>query len=101
MGTSTRLLPAAVVAYVAFCVFCLAAPSPSIRALLGLVWILGPPANLIHGTHFLAPFILGTVLVFGIARMLPRVGPGGRALLSVLLVLVWAVFGFLAYAPGA
>jgi hypothetical protein len=68
-------------------------------------WLFGPPANLVHGTNFLLPllaFSLGTVMiggwVFGILRSRSRLVKGTC---SAGLVITWAAFGFIAYAPGA
>ncbi len=65
-------------------------------------WLFGPPANLVHGTAFLLPFFLGTliagVLLFGIARSHSL---AVKRICGFALVMAWAAFGFIAYAPGA
>ena len=88
--------------YIGLCIFCGLADAATIRAILGLLWILGPPANLVYGWRFLAPFVVGTLLVGGLFVALIRVkAPARRVMLGLALSAVWAFFGFLSYAPGA
>lgn len=98
----SRFYAVLVATYVCTSVFCFAAPTVLIQKILMVLWMFGPPANLIHGTKYLWPFLLGSVLIFSLAFAFCRT----RALVwRVVLVLglsvIWISFGVLAYAPGA
>ncbi len=90
-------------ALILFCAFGLPALSSSTQsAMKPYFWLFGPPANLVHGTAFLVPFFLGTLiaggLLFGIARSHSL---AVKRICGFALLLTWAAFGFIAYAPGA
>jgi hypothetical protein len=101
-----RLLVASVVIYGALiAVGACGAASMSLtmqRAFQPYFWLLGPPANLVHGTQFLWPFAIGTIIVavllVGVARSRST---AMRAVCGVGFAIAWATFGFVAYAPGA
>ena len=94
------------VVYVVLMAFCglgaRAIPASTQQLVRPYLWLLGPPANLVYGTDFLWPFAIGTIVVagllFGIARF---ESPGVRIACGSALVIAWAVFGFIVYAPGA
>lgn len=93
----------AYLALMLFCAFGLGAFRPSTQAdLKPYFWLFGPPANLVHGTAFLAPFFLGTLIIgslfFGIVRSQSL---ATKRICGLALVMAWAAFGFIAYAPGA
>src|SRR5687767_13461857 len=62
MKVNTNLFAVVGAAYAIDCFFCLMVSRSSIRSILGALWALGPPANLIHGTDYLVPFALGTLV---------------------------------------
>ena len=100
LSPTSRLV--CVVLYVGLSAFCAAMPTFPIWAIPGCLWVFGPPANLIHGSKFLGPFSVGTALVATFAY----VAAGRRTMLSrfiwtALVLGVWAIFGSLAYGPGA
>jgi hypothetical protein len=77
-------------------------PASTQQAIGPFFWLLGPPANLIHGTNFLWPFVIGTGVVVGLTFGVTRTeSPGVQIVSGVALLIAWAVFGFIAYAPGA
>lgn len=88
---------------IAFCAFGVhAVPASAQEALRPYVWLLGPPANLVHGTNFLCPFVIGTIVVAGLAFGMTRTeSPGVQIACGAALLVAWAVFGFIVYAPGA
>jgi hypothetical protein len=66
------------------------------------VWLLGPPAKLIHGAAFFLPFVAGTGVVAGLLLRLVRANSRSRRRLwACATAIAWACFGFAAYAPGA
>jgi hypothetical protein len=66
------------------------------------VWLLGPPANLVHGTDFLWPFLIGTLVLGMCAFMTMRSRRFAmKTVWSAMALVAWAMFGFLAYAPSA
>jgi hypothetical protein len=77
-------------------------PASAQEAVRPYFWLLGPPANLVHGTNFLWPFAIGSAvvagLIFGISRSESR---GVQLACGVTLLIAWAIFGFIVYAPGA
>jgi hypothetical protein len=102
MKVNTNLFAVVGAAYAIDCFFCLMVSRSSIRSILGALWALGPPANLIHGTDYLVPFALGTLVVAGTLRAAIRARTREtRIFLLVVLVTLWALSGFIAYAPGA
>lgn len=90
-------------ALMAFCGFgAELVPESAQRALEPYFWLLGPPANLVHGTDFLWPFAIGTVAVAGcVLGSAYSESPGVQVTCGIGLLLTWAVCGFLVYAPGA
>ena len=102
VDTIRNLVPAAAAAYVVDCLFCVVAPRGAIKAMLLGLWALGPPANLIHGADYLAPFAIGTFTVgLTFVACVRAKARRSRMLLLVLLVALWVLFGFIAYAPGS
>lgn len=89
-------------AYLALSAFCALAPDPLTGRIYSIIWIFGPPANLVYGTRWALPFAVGTLFVvvgyFAIVRARRR-----RSVCLWLLgiILVWSFFGVLAYAPEA
>lgn len=65
------------------------------------LWLLGPAANLVYGASYLWPFAVGSVAVGAGLYVLYR---GRRLVTNALAIsgvlLVWALFGVLVYAPG-
>jgi hypothetical protein len=98
----SRVVAGLVCAYLVACAFCLAVPVGALRALLPFIWMLGPPANLVHGANYLVPFGIGTIvvatLIAGVFRTQSR---AWRRVLFLILVVVWAFSGAVSYAPGA
>lgn len=77
-------------------------PESAQRVLRPYFWLLGPPANLVHGTSFLWPFAVGTVVVAGSVLGIARTeSPGVQVTCAIALLITWALCGFLVYAPGA
>ncbi len=100
--TKVRSVAALGGAYGLLCAVCVSAPTSRVRAMLDALWLLGPPANLVHGTSFLVAFLIGTVLVLGLSLALARARRRGlRVVLGLVLLLIWVSSGWLAYAPGA
>lgn len=105
-GRGRRLVVGSALVYSAlilFCAFGLPALSSSTQvAVKPYFWLFGPPANLVHGTAFLLPFFLGTLiagaLIFGIARSHSL---AVKRVCGFALLMAWSAFGFIAYAPGA
>ena len=88
--------------YVASCAFCALVPDAVVAKYLSILWLFGPPASLVYGTNFLWPFAIGTALVAGSVFGITRTeSPGVQVVSGLALPVVWAFFGFLAYAPGA
>lgn len=87
---------------IAFCAFgAHAVPVSTQQALRAYVWLLGPPANLLHGTNYLWPFVIGTIVVAGLVFGMTRTeSPGVQFICGVALLVAWAIFGFVTYAPG-
>jgi hypothetical protein len=101
-----RMLVRFAFAYAALIAFCgLGAgliPASVQERLRPYFWLLGPPANLVHGTKFLWPFGIGTVVVAGLFLAVTRTeSPGVQVACGVALIIAWMIFGFLVYAPGA
>jgi hypothetical protein len=86
----------------AFCAFgAHAVPASTQQALRAYVWLLGPPANLLHGTNYLWPFAIGSIVVAGLVFGITRTeSPGVQVISGLALLIAWAFFGFLTYAPG-
>lgn len=100
-----RALSIGVVSYLALVLVCslglAAIPERTQGFLRPYLWLLGPPANLVHGTKFLVPFVTGTFVLGGLVLGVSRSeSPVVQLFSAVALVLVWAAFGFIAYAPG-
>jgi hypothetical protein len=71
-------------------------------ALRPYFWLMGPPANLVHGTNYLLPFFIGTALVAGFVFGIERsTSAAARGLWGTALAIAWCAFGFIAYAPSA
>jgi len=87
--------------YCSLCIFCLLAPVATIRSMFDLLWVFGPPANLIYGHKLLVFFVPGTMVVaaFTWALLYPATIIR-RILLVFALIASWSIFGFLVYAPG-
>lgn len=87
------------------CIACLLLPllpEPVIRWCVTFLWLAGPAANLVHGTGYLIPFFVGTAAIVGLCRGFARTArPARRRLLGAVLLVVWMLFGVIAYAPGA
>jgi hypothetical protein len=81
---------------------CAVIPLAAQRRMLGLLWMLGPPANLIYGTRYVKPFLVGTVVTAVLfSGVVHSRGPVPRIYFLMALLVAWIVFGFIAYAPGA
>lgn len=99
------LLPLVAI-YVLLSGACLLAPStvPAawIRACLAFLWLLGPPATLLHGTGFAWAFGVGTA-AFVPPFLLAVVGRSRASRIAggLLAAVVWALAGCLVYAPAA
>jgi hypothetical protein len=77
-------------------------PVPAQQAIKPWFWMFGPTANLVHGTLYLVPFLLGTATVIGLLNGLVRArSVAVKVAFGVLLLLAWAGFGFISYAPAA
>jgi len=77
-------------------------PASARNVLRSSWWLLGPAANLVHGTHFLWPFAIGTIAVAGLFLGFVRSRSRAvKASCATAFALAWVAFGFLAYAPGA
>jgi hypothetical protein len=96
------------VAYVLLSALCFALPStPSLLALVEpFPWVpllMGPPAMLLHRLNYAIPYLVTTVIVFGLlwlgVRYLWRV-PGFSIVLFLLAAAFWFASGFLSYAPA-
>lgn len=97
----TAMTAGMLAAYAAICMSCLLAPRWVLRDLINFLWILGPPANLVYGSKYLLPFIIGTVVVGVAVDAIVRARTTWvRSLLLLALALTWLLFGFVAYAPG-
>ena len=92
------IITAAIVFYVALCLFCALSSEDKI---LQFAWILGPPANLVYGTKFLAPFVIGTLFVVWLFVALFRAASNRRLMLGIGFAIAWLFSGFLFYAPRA
>lgn len=89
--------------YLIASIVCLLVPPAAVRAWSPCLWLLGPSANLVHGTSYLVPFYVGTLVIGGLAWGVQRSRASSfrRKIMTVGLVGAWAAFGALAYAPGA
>jgi len=92
-----------VAAYLIASLVCILVPAAAVRAWITFLWLLGPPANLIHGTRYILPFFVGTLVVGALTWGLLRSSASSfrRRILIVGIAVTWAAFGVLAYAPGA
>jgi hypothetical protein len=96
-----RLSWTLLLAYVAVSTIPLVTPRFMIKRMLPLLWVLGPAANLIYGSTFLVPFVVGTFLVFAAAYGVLAAQTVWRQIgMIIVLVLSWSIFGLVAYAPG-
>jgi ABC-type enterochelin transport system permease subunit len=78
------------------------APTQLIADNLEVLWLFGPPASLIYGTKFVWPFCIGTTLIVALLYAAVRVETQFlRGLVGLVFAAVWALAGFIAYAPGA
>jgi len=105
-GKTMRLLMRCASVYaalMAFCAFGAASVPASVQtSFKPYFWLLGPPANLVYGTKFLPPFVVGTVVVAGLLFCVARARSSiVKGVCGVGLVMAWALFGFIVYAPGA
>ena len=88
--------------YVALSITCATMPDSAVRTVFAVLWVFGPPANLVYGTGYMVPFIVGTlIVVFMFYRMLRAAAVVARIALIAGLVMAWSLFGALAYAPAA
>lgn len=88
--------------YSALSVFCAFAPFSVTQRIYSIVWVLGPPANLLHGTAWILPFILGTIVVAAVSLAAARAtGLLMRVVWLLVGLMMWCLFGALVYAPGA
>ena len=85
-----------------FCAFGAAhLPEGAQHILKPLFWLLGPPANLVHGANFLLPFLAGTAIVGGLAvGAYKSKSPSTRSACRMGLIITWVLSGCLVYAPG-
>jgi hypothetical protein len=99
----SRRVGSLVAAYLIASLVCILVPAAAVRAWIAFLWLLGPPANLIHGTRYLVPFFVGTLVVGALGWGLLRssVSSFRRRMLTLGIAVAWAAFGVLAYAPGA
>jgi hypothetical protein len=88
---------------IAFCAFGIQAlPASTQEAMRPYAWLLGPPVNLVYGMNYLWPFAIGTIVVAWLVRVITRTeSPAMRIVSSAALLIAWAIFGLVAYAPGA
>ena len=64
------------------------------------LWLFGPPANLIYETNYLWAYLVGTVVCGMLGwTSLRATRPDLRLVLGALTIIMWCLFGFLAYAP--
>ena len=87
---------------IAFCAFgAHAVPASTQQTLRPYIWLLGPPVNLVHGTNYLWPFVIGTIVVAGLVFGMTRTeSPGVQIVCGAVLLITWAILGFVAYARG-
>jgi hypothetical protein len=74
----------------------------TVQANWGLLWLLGPPATLIHRLNYIVPYLLGTGLLVVIAFGFLYSSRRRSAFVwffVVLATVTWVAFGLLAYAP--
>ena len=77
-------------------------PSTAQHAMTPYLWLLGPPANLVWGTKFLSPFMVGTLALMALAYAWRQTQTRAwKAVVGVSAVCVWTICGLLCYAPGA
>jgi hypothetical protein len=88
--------------YLVICSACLLVPTQLIADNLGFLWLLCPPSSLVYGTKFLWPFGIGTGLIVVLLYAVVRAEtPFLRGVVGLVFAAVWALAGFVAYAPGA
>jgi hypothetical protein len=93
------VLGALVAVYGAACVFCIRAADKTIVAILDVLWLLGPAANLVHGSKLLWPFLAETLVFLWTIRLFVRSRPRRRRMWSgAAAFMVWVVSGLFAYA---
>lgn len=97
-----RRLVVAGSAYLADCLLCYFGGFKLFELLDGSMWILGPPACLSYGPHYLWAFVTGSAfaVVSMFAVLLGRVR-WMQVNAAIVFLLSWALFGALVYAPGA
>ena len=83
--------------YVAACVVCAGSSYGTVFSYVCSFCLLGPPANLIHGTEVLLLFVLETlVFFFALVLSLKARCWEWKVLLSSIAVIVWLLSGFVA-----
>jgi len=97
------VIGASLVLYAVICAFCLLVSDSTASILIkeNVLWMFGPPANLIYGWRYLLPFAIGTPSVALVFFSMVRAATTGRRLMLLLgFLLSWCLFGFIAYFPG-
>lgn len=88
-----------VTVYVAACVFCVSAADKTIVAVLDVLWLLGPAANLVHGSKLLGLFLVETLVLFWTIRLFVRTTRRRRRVwIGAAALVVWVLSGLFAYA---
>jgi hypothetical protein len=105
LGKRRLLLSGAAIyaATIVFCGFGAAYVPATLQKELGpYLWLLGPAANLVYGTSFLWPFVIGTIAVTCLFVGVVRSRSGFvKGVCAFGLALAWIGFGFFVYAPVA
>jgi hypothetical protein len=94
------------VAYITLAMICYRAPSSSrgfnmIGRVWRLVWLAGPPANLVYGNHYVWPFVIGTGLLACLTWIAEHArGRRVRLVLWSGIAILWCIFGACVYVPS-
>lgn len=85
--------------YGAICVFCASAADETIVAILDVLWLLGPAANLVHGSKLLGLFLVETLVIFWTIRLFVRAARRRhRMWIGAAAIAIWVLSGIFAYA---
>ncbi|KPK35993.1 MAG: hypothetical protein AMK70_03975 [Nitrospira bacterium SG8_35_1] len=70
------------------------------QSIWSVIWLFGPPANLIYKNDFILPYIIGSLFWFScMATAWKSTTPQKTMFFHALSVVIWLAFGILVYSP--
>jgi hypothetical protein len=96
-----KVLVTLAIVYTGICLFCAGVSDATVVWMLNVLWLLGPPANLVHGSELLWLFATETVVVFLMFFCFARTTRRQRRIwVAAAALTVWVFSGLFAFAAA-